>query len=125
VSTAIAACPGVCRGRHHQDLWRQPRDVAHAVEAVPPLAASSVELPARPVRPVRGPVALALEERAPRHRGLVLDLEHVDVGVGEVRETAGVVDIEVREHDVAHVRGSSPSARSRPTAVSDASRGAA
>jgi len=80
------------------------------------------------VGPVRGDVAGALTP-ARVHRGIELAPQHVDLGSGKVRQASGVVEVEVRRYDVAHVIGleaepaiceiavSAESARGRVTVV--------
>ncbi len=55
------------------------------------------------MRPVRCHVALALFEGLALHRRLVLNVEDVHLRVREVGQSAGMVEVEVRQHDVAHV----------------------
>src|SRR5690606_23895720 len=95
---------GVPAEGHEQDLGRQPGEVADRFEAVPRLAvAGRVEVPAGPRRPLLRAIAHAIQHRLARDRGVVLRREEVDGGVREVVEAAGVVEIEVRQHDVTDV----------------------
>lgn len=61
--------------------------------------------------PVSRAVTAALEGGGSSHRGGVLEAVHVDRGVREVGDAARVVEIEVREHDVANVLGAMGSKR--------------
>lgn len=100
---------GVARGVPGQ--WDQKYvgsevdEVAHAPESHPGIAAGSILVPGGRVLPLRGAIAPAADEAARRRRGASLGRQHVNRGRREVADTAGMVEIEVREHNVAHVRG--------------------
>ena len=74
-------------------------------EAAPCIAVLRVDLPLRPVRPMFAQVALALCEARTRHRGGVLARVQVDLRVRKVGQAACVIEIEVRDDDVAQIRG--------------------
>ena len=96
-------CPSVCPGSGISRISASlPGQDAHAVESEPLVAADVVLDPAGTVGPVRGDVARALAP-ARVHRGIELGAEHVDLGVGKVRQASRVVEVEMRRDDVAHV----------------------
>lgn len=76
---------------------------AHRAEATPRVALERVPLPLRTVRELQRAVAAALRERGADRRRVVLRLVDVHGRVGEIREASGVVEVEVRDDDVAHV----------------------
>src|SRR5579862_2574072 len=55
------------------------------------------------MRPRRATVTRALVRRARAQRGVELHAAHVHLRRREIAQAAGVIGIEVREHDVAHV----------------------
>ena len=105
-----------------QDLGVAAGQDPNALEPEPFVACHIVVDPRRPVGPVgsSGAVAAALAPRGIEHR-LVLAGEHVDLGIGEVRQAAGVIDVEVRQHDVPHIGRVESAARTCETAVSPSS----
>ena len=79
---------------------------AHAVEAEPAFAlAAGVGGPVVPRRPLLRAEALAVQPRAPGFGVLPLAGEQVHPRARKVVEPAGMVEIEMRQHDVAHVGG--------------------
>jgi hypothetical protein len=63
----------------------------------------------RDVVELHGPVATPADEAAPLVLGgVLLRLHHVHPGLGEVLQSAGVVEVEVGQDDVAHVLGIEP-----------------
>jgi hypothetical protein len=95
---AVAA--GVTLERHQQDVVAEHGD---RLEAQPGLAADRVLDPARAVRPLGGEVAVLLRQCRPSGGGRELVGEDVHPRAGEVPETAGVVEVEMGEHDVGDV----------------------
>ena len=95
---------GVPRERNGEDRVGQPREVAHGGEALPRLAGARVAVPLGVVGPMARPVALALGEGRLHRRGVLVGVQ-VHRRRGKVREAAGVVEVEVRDQDVAHVLG--------------------
>ena len=94
----------VTEQRHEHDLGRQPLEVAHALEAVPALACHAiVRGPPLVAAPLLGAVALAIERGALAHGILDLGTQHVHGRRGKIVEAAGVVEVEMGQHDVAHV----------------------
>ena len=98
---------GVARQRHDQDLGIDTRQRADGLEAHPFVAFDVVRLPVRAmfeeVLDVSGPLfqARALDR-------LHLGSPHVNLGAGEVRESAGMVDVEVSGNDPANVARREP-----------------
>ncbi len=92
----------VAEQRHEHDLGLYAGQYAHALKAEPVVAFGPVLDPFRAVRPVHGDVALAFAQ-ARFQRGPQLRREHVHLGLGEVRQPAGVVDVEMRSDDLADV----------------------
>ena len=89
-------------------------------EAEPLVAAGAVLDPVRAVPPLGLEVPRAVAERGVEG-GVQLGPVDVDAGVREVREAAGVVEVEVGDDDVAHVGGVEPQAASCEWAVSEGS----
>jgi len=87
---------------HDQDIGVNSRQRMHGLEAQPLVARDVMRAPLRPVRElvlhVAGPLSKARLENC-----IHLGPEYMKLGVGEVRETAGVIDVEVRRHEVANV----------------------
>lgn len=73
----------------------------NAAKAEPVFAAVFVKLPVRAVLPVGADVSLALAGDG----GGVLAGVDVNGGVGKIGEPARVVEVQVREHDVANIAG--------------------
>ena len=98
---------GVPDQGHQQDVVGQHRD---GLEALPGLALDVVGLPPRDVGPVRGEVAEPLAEHRV-HGRVVLGPPDVHRRVREVGQAAGVVRVEVGQHDVGDVAGREPQRR--------------
>ena len=94
----------VAEQRDEHDLGVGAREHAHALEAKPAVAVDGVLDPARAVADVRGRVAGSVAE-VRVHGGGPFRREHVHLGAGEVRQSAGVVDVEMGDRDVADVAG--------------------
>ncbi len=91
--------------RDQQDLGVAVRQHPDTFEPEPVVAAELVRDPPRPVRPVRfaDRVAHALAHRWALHR-FVFTGPQVDLGRREVRQAAGVVEVEVGHDDVLDIR---------------------
>ena len=100
-------------------------DRLDGLEAHPGLAARAVHSPARTVRPLRRPVAPLLGEAMGVHSRLMLDIENVHDGVREVAHATRMVEVEVRQDQVAHVgRGEAEAADLRKRCLGLIERGA-
>src|SRR5439155_24326438 len=89
--------------RQGEDLRREPLELPHSGYAFPRLAKRLVRLPHRPVRELRPPVPLLLIEGRAGKRCTLFFRMHMDLRLGEVRQTARMVEIEMPHHDVPHV----------------------
>ena len=106
VLIATPQCPGRVPGqRDHRDLGVEAGDQADALEAEPVLAARPVLDPVRVLAPLLAHVAAALRRADGGLGRRELGREEVDLGVREVPDAAGVVDVEVGGDDVADVLG--------------------
>ncbi len=91
--------------RHQQDLVAAAGQGADAVEAEPALALRLVDLPFGAMGEMRRAVARLLAEAGPVHRGVVLGGEDMHLGIREVGQAAGMVQVQVGHHDMTHVGG--------------------
>src|SRR5262245_30038 len=90
----------VAAERDEQDVSGQPVKSSYGIEAEPLIAfVAGIGGPAGAMRKLRGAVAVG----GPGNRRLVLSPEHVDRGLRKIGKPAGVVPIEMRQHDVPHV----------------------
>ncbi len=78
-------------------------DDAHAAKPLPRIPRIFVKHPLRSVREVRAAVTSPLVQRPRSHRRFVLAAMDVDFGIRKVGQPAGVIDVEVRHDEVAHV----------------------
>lgn len=74
---------------------------AHRIEPEPSLAGPRIDCPVRPVAPLPGTVALAPHKTVPPLRG-EFGAREVHARIGEIVEAARMVEVEMRQHDVAH-----------------------
>jgi hypothetical protein len=96
--------PGVPRQRYKENLRRQAVEAAHRAEAVPGLPARFVPLPLRHILPLLRPIAPPRDETPPPPLGgIQFRRHHMHDGVGEVLEAAGMIEVEMGEHDVTHI----------------------
>ena len=91
---------GVADRGHEEDVVGEG---THRAEATPGVALGRITPPLRPVGELERAVASALCERGPVHRRVVLGLVDVNGRVGKVGEPSGVIEVEVRDDDIAHV----------------------
>jgi hypothetical protein len=96
---------GMARQGDHEDLGRQSGQAAHRVEPEPALAAPVVEAPVAHLVPLLGTIAPPPDEAVAALRGFRLRLQHVHGGLGEILQAARMVEIQMGQHDVAHVPG--------------------
>ena len=90
--------------RNERDLLGHAVQRLRAGEAEPGLAIRGrIASPLRPRSPLLRPISLAVEPRRLLHGRHPFRFEQVHARVWKVVESAGVVEVEVREHDVAHV----------------------
>lgn len=90
----------------HQDFRRQTVKLANRIKAEPRLATSGVGSPIADIIPLSGSIALIADERHLFAGGsLPLERENVDAGSRKVLDAAGMVEVEMGEHDVAHIAG--------------------
>src|SRR3954466_14452093 len=90
--------------RDEQDVLGDALQPSHAVEAEPRLTFTGpVRAPVGPRTPLLRTVPHAVEHRSPLLRRLLLGEEHVYGRARKVVEAAGMIEVEVRQHDVAHV----------------------
>lgn len=75
----------------------------HRLKPKPPFAKHLMSMPARPMGQVRGPVAPPGTGRCARGGGVQFALMNMHCGVGKVREPTGVVQVQVRGHNVPYV----------------------
>src|SRR5690606_35287492 len=86
------------------NLLRQAFELSHAVESEPGLAlAAFVDLPVRAGAPLLRPEPLAVEPGLLRRGIVALGPHQVHGCPREVVEPSRVIEVEVRENDVAHV----------------------
>src|SRR4051794_40981440 len=93
---------GVPGGGDHRDLGIDAGQRTDALEAEPAVPAGAVLDPDRPLAPLRADVSRALLQgwRARRRQ---LGREDVDLRLGEIRDAAGVIEVEVCGEDVADI----------------------
>ncbi len=92
--------------RHEQNFFRQSMAAVHLLEAKPALArAIPVHLPRPAVQPLLRTEALPVEPGPLQQRVVALLLQHVHACPGKIIEPSGVIEIQVREHDVSDVLG--------------------
>ena len=99
----VAKC--VARKRDHQDFRWKAVERVHRVESEPLLASGyTVSLPVTNAVPL-GRAVPALRDEATAHSlgGLALHVHHMHACMGEILEAARMIEIEVREDDVADV----------------------
>src|SRR3954465_9514118 len=90
--------------RDEQDVFGEALQPSHAVEAEPRLAFTGpVRAPVGPRTPLLRTAPPAGEHRSPPLRRLLLGEEHVHGGARKVVEAARMIEVEVRQHDVAYV----------------------
>ena len=94
---------GVAGQGDHQNFRRQAGQVAHAGEAVPSLAPGLVEMPIADALPLRRTVAAPTDEAVALALRIPLPLQHMDLGLGKVVQAAGVVEIQMGQHDMADI----------------------
>src|SRR5690606_22069882 len=91
---------------NHRDFIRQCRQRTDAVEAVPGLAFSRlVDLPAITTVPLLRSKALTIKPGALLQRVIASALQHVNGGMRKIVQPAGMIEVEMREHDMAHIIG--------------------
>src|SRR5215207_5534985 len=94
---------GMTRQRLERNAWRDLIELLSGGEPAPLLALRVVFDNVGFVRPLRGAVANFLPPRRSPDRTERFCGGDVDSGVGEVGHSAGVVHVEMRDDDVAHV----------------------
>ena len=103
-----AMTESVPRERHDQDFRRHADQLAHAGKAEPAFSLGRIALPIDVPIPLHRPIPLAIEPAALRSCGVELGAKDVDRGIREIFDAAGVVKIQVRQYDVAHIGSAEP-----------------
>ncbi len=91
--------------RHHQDFGRHADQLADARKAEPAFALGRIALPIDIPIPLHLAIPLAVEPAILRSRSLQLGAEDVHRRIREIFDAAGVVEIEMRQNDVANIGG--------------------
>lgn len=99
---AVAA--GMSEERHQRYVGVEAVEARHGVQSQDLIACVRVGAPARPMVKLLSQVAKALGSRGILHGPIVLGAVQVNGRIGKVGESAGVVQVQVSHHDVAHVR---------------------
>src|SRR3546814_20251883 len=90
---------------HQQDLVVAIAERAYRIETIPAFTGDAVRLPLRTVRPEPRFIALLFDECLRRLRGTQLRRMQMHGRVREIGERAGMIEIQLREHDVVNVPG--------------------
>lgn len=94
----------VPRKRNHQDFRGQTIERADAIEPEPAFTGVGVSAPVADLLPLGGPITAARDETLTLvFRSVTLRLHHMDSSVGKILEAAGMIEIEMRQDDVANV----------------------
>ena len=110
-STVVAAhgntgmAPGMTWQRHQQKFRWQPFKIADRVKAKPRLPAGPISTPVLHIVQLPRSPSVACDDADMRPgRVIILACHDVDKRVGEILQTAGMVKVEMRCHDVPYVR---------------------
>lgn len=95
----------MARQRDQQDFRWQPLQIPYGSEAVPGLALGGVTLPAGNCVPLERPVAAMADETFPMAGCTVLGVGQMNRRLGEILQTAGVIEVEVSQDDVSDIPG--------------------
>lgn len=88
----------------HQDFRWQAIELAHGIEPEPRLATVGIGAPVTYGVPLSRPIALFGDETpALPKRRFVFDGQNMHAGLRKVLDPAGVVEVEMRQHDVADI----------------------
>src|SRR3546814_9642814 len=90
---------------HQQDLVVAIAERAYRIETIPVFTGDAVRLPLRTVRPEPRFIALLFHECLWRLRGTQLRRMQMHGRVREIGERAGMIEVQMREHDVVNVAG--------------------
>src|SRR3546814_5119237 len=92
-------------GYFYSELGREwlRAERAYRIETIPAFTGDAVRLPLRTVRPEPRFIALLFDECLRRLRGTQLRRMQMHGRVREIGERAGMIEIQMREHDVVNV----------------------
>jgi hypothetical protein len=96
--------------RNQQNIRRHADQLADAIETEPSFSFERIALPSEIVGPLDRAVSAAVEKPSLRSRGVQFRAEDVDCCLGKIHDPAGMIEIKMREHNVAHVGGFVPEA---------------